>query len=111
VSNLFKEHDFDSVVHFAAESHVDRSITGPEQFVKTNVLGTQVLLQAAKTNWRGSIRKRFLHISTDEVYGTLGPEGFFREDTPLAPNSPYSASKGEATFWCAPFLKLTVFHH
>ncbi len=94
VSNLFKEHDFDSVVHFAAESHVDRSITGPEQFVKTNVLGTQVLLQAAKTNWEGKYeRKRFLHISTDEVYGTLGPEGFFREDTPLAPNSPYSASK------------------
>ncbi|NLP02270.1 MAG: dTDP-glucose 4,6-dehydratase [Fibrobacter sp.] len=94
VNNLFKEHDFDAVVHFAAESHVDRSITGPEQFVKTNVFGTQVLLQAAKTSWEGKYeRKRFLHISTDEVYGTLGPEGFFREDTPLAPNSPYSASK------------------
>jgi dTDP-glucose 4,6-dehydratase len=94
VNNLFKEHDFDAVVHLAAESHVDRSITGPEQFVKTNVFGTQVLLQAAKTSWEGKYeRKRFLHISTDEVYGTLGPEGFFREDTPLAPNSPYSASK------------------
>ena len=94
VSRLFREFDFDGVVHFAAESHVDRSITGPEQFVKTNVLGTLVLLQAAKESWEGSFdRRRFLHISTDEVYGTLGSEGYFSEETPLSPNSPYSASK------------------
>ena len=94
VSELFRKYDFDAVVHFAAESHVDRSITGPEQFIKTNVLGTQILLQAAKNCWDGNFyQKRFVHISTDEVYGTLGNTGFFREDTPLAPNSPYSASK------------------
>ena len=79
----------DTVVHFAAESHVDKSITGPTVFVKTNVLGTQVLLEAARHNGI----KRFLQVSTDEVYGSLGSTGLFREDTPLAPNSPYSASK------------------
>jgi len=94
VTELFKNHDFDAVVHFAAESHVDRSITGPEAFVKTNVLGTQVLLQTAKKAWQDRFdKKRFVHISTDEVYGSLGPSGFFTEKTPLAPNSPYSASK------------------
>jgi dTDP-glucose 4,6-dehydratase len=77
------------VVHFAAESHVDRSIKGGLPFVTANVLGTQVLLDAA----RARDVKRFVHVSTDEVYGSLGEEGFFREDTPLAPNSPYSASK------------------
>ncbi|NLD99289.1 MAG: dTDP-glucose 4,6-dehydratase [Fibrobacter sp.] len=94
VGKLFSEYDFDAVVHFAAESHVDRSITGPEQFVKTNVLGTQILLQAAKVQWNGRFdNKRFLHVSTDEVYGSLGPTGYFTENTPLSPNSPYSASK------------------
>ncbi len=94
VTELFNNHDFDAVVHFAAESHVDRSITGPEAFVKTNVLGTQILLQAAKKAWQDRFdKKRFVHISTDEVYGSLGPSGFFTEKTPLAPNSPYSASK------------------
>lgn len=94
VTELFKNHDFDAVVHFAAESHVDRSITGPEAFVKTNVLGTQILLQTAKNAWQDRFdKKRFVHISTDEVYGSLGPSGFFTEKTPLAPNSPYSASK------------------
>lgn len=93
VQKLFVQYDFSSVVHFAAESHVDRSITGPEQFVLTNVLGTQVLLQAAKNHWAGKTDKRFVHVSTDEVYGSLGPEGYFSEQTPLAPNSPYSASK------------------
>lgn len=78
-----------SIVHFAAESHVDRSIEGPEVFTKTNVLGTQVLLDYAK---QYSV-ERFIHVSTDEVYGSLGKEGFFTEQTPLAPNSPYSASK------------------
>ncbi|MCA8968102.1 MAG: GDP-mannose 4,6-dehydratase, partial [Planctomycetes bacterium] len=78
-----------AVVHMAAESHVDRSIQGGLPFVETNVLGTQVLLDACRA--RGVAR--FVHVSTDEVYGSLGDEGSFREDTPLAPNSPYSASK------------------
>ncbi|HEX2958521.1 MAG TPA: dTDP-glucose 4,6-dehydratase [Chitinispirillaceae bacterium] len=94
VKKLFEQYNFSSVVHFAAESHVDRSITGPEQFVLTNVLGTQVLLQAAKNYWNNSTAdKRFVHVSTDEVYGSLGPKGYFTEQTPLSPNSPYSASK------------------
>lgn len=94
VSELFATYAIDAVVHFAAESHVDRSITGPEQFVKTNVLGTQVLLQAARIAWEGHFNeKRFVHVSTDEVYGSLGQTGYFTEETPLAPNSPYSASK------------------
>lgn len=81
------------VVHFAAESHVDRSITGPEEFVTTNVHGTFTLLEAARHAWDGKDNVRFLHVSTDEVYGSLGPEGYFTEDSHLAPNSPYSASK------------------
>jgi dTDP-glucose 4,6-dehydratase len=94
VKKLFEQYNFSSVVHFAAESHVDRSITGPEQFVLTNVLGTQVLLQAAKNHWAGRTdHARFVHVSTDEVYGSLGPDGYFTEQTPLSPNSPYSASK------------------
>lgn len=79
----------DAVVHFAAESHVDRSIVGAMPFIETNVLGTQVLLEAA----RNSGVRRFIHVSTDEVYGSLGSQGFFTESSPLAPNSPYSASK------------------
>jgi dTDP-glucose 4,6-dehydratase len=82
------------VVHFAAESHVDRSIQAGLPFVRTNVSGTQVLLDAA----RGREAQRFLHVSTDEVYGSLGPRGFFTEETPLAPNSPYSASKAASDF-------------
>jgi len=81
--------DVDCVVHFAAESHVDKSITGPEIFTRTNVLGTQILLDYSK---KYGIKK-FVHVSTDEVYGSLGKTGYFTEDTPLAPNSPYSASK------------------
>lgn len=81
------------IVHFAAESHVDRSITGPEAFLKTNVMGTFNLLESARQNWVGKSDKLFLHVSTDEVYGSLGNEGYFTEDTPFAPNSPYSASK------------------
>jgi dTDP-glucose 4,6-dehydratase len=88
VNSLF-EQGVDTVVHFAAESHVDRSILEPDVFVKTNVLGTQVLLEAA----RKYDVKKFVHVSTDEVYGTLGETGLFTEDTPLSPNSPYSASK------------------
>jgi dTDP-glucose 4,6-dehydratase len=91
---VFEKHDVDAVVHFAAESHVDRSIQGPEAFVLTNVLGTQNLLETAKNAWKGAFEnKRFVHISTDEVYGTLGAKGSFSETTPIAPNSPYSASK------------------
>ncbi|MEZ5965819.1 MAG: dTDP-glucose 4,6-dehydratase [Planctomycetota bacterium] len=85
----FKAHRPDVVVHFAAESHVDRSILGADAFVTTNVLGTQILIDLAR-KWEVD---RFVHVSTDEVYGTLGPTGKFREDTPLQPNSPYSATK------------------
>jgi dTDP-glucose 4,6-dehydratase len=96
-SILFRER-IDAVVHFAAESHVDRSITGPEVFVRTNVLGTQVLLEESRRHWDAKAVDdfRFLQVSTDEVYGSLGPEGFFTETTPLAANSPYSASKAGA---------------
>jgi dTDP-glucose 4,6-dehydratase len=99
VSRLLMEHKPDAVVHFAAESHVDRSILEPEVFLRTNVLGTFALLQAALEHWRGlqgEAREgfRFLHVSTDEVYGSLAAEdAAFREDTPYQPNSPYSASK------------------
>lgn len=94
VQDLFERYQFDAVVHFAAESHVDRSITGPEVFVTTNVLGTQILLEAARRCWaQTGPQHRFVHVSTDEVYGSLGESGFFTEETPLAPNSPYSASK------------------
>jgi len=95
VAALLAEEKIDAVVHFAAESHVDRSITGPEIFVKTNVLGTQVLLEESRKHWQSGLVAdfRYLQISTDEVYGSLGETGYFTEDTPLAPNSPYSASK------------------
>jgi dTDP-glucose 4,6-dehydratase len=95
VAGLLGEEKIDAVVHFAAESHVDRSITGPEIFVRTNVLGTQVLLEESRKHWQAKVvpEFRYLQVSTDEVYGSLGETGFFTEETPLAPNSPYSASK------------------
>jgi dTDP-glucose 4,6-dehydratase len=97
VSRIMSDHAIDTIVHFAAESHVDRSITGPDAFVTTNVVGTHSLLKAAKVAWldKGSGRPhRFHHVSTDEVYGSLGPhDAPFTETTPYAPNSPYSASK------------------
>jgi dTDP-glucose 4,6-dehydratase len=98
VAALLAEEKVDAVVHFAAESHVDRSISGPEIFVRTNVLGTQVLLEESRKHWqsRRTAGFRFLQISTDEVYGSLGEGGFFTEETPLAANSPYSASKAGA---------------
>ncbi|SFI79068.1 dTDP-glucose 4,6-dehydratase [Myroides guanonis] len=97
IVNLFQEYRFDAVIHLAAESHVDRSITDPLAFVRTNVLGTVNLLQAFKGLWQGSFDgKRFYHVSTDEVYGSLGETGFFYEDTAYAPNSPYSASKASS---------------
>ena len=106
VDILFQKYRFDAVVHFAAESHVDRSIVEPEIFLTTNVVGTQTLLDAAKDHWKLDpsdkySRKyrpdvKYLQVSTDEVYGTLGKTGIFTETTPLAPNSPYSASKAGA---------------
>ena len=102
IGKIFAENEIDRVVHFAAESHVDRSIKDPEIFVKTNVLGTLVMLNAAKAAWEledGSFKadKKFLHVSTDEVYGSLEEEGtFFYETTPLDPHSPYSASKASS---------------
>jgi dTDP-glucose 4,6-dehydratase len=94
LDDLFKEHIFDGVLHLAAESHVDRSITDPLAFVKTNVIGTMNLLNVSKKHWKDNFEyKRFYHISTDEVYGTLGETGLFTETTAYDPNSPYSASK------------------
>lgn len=94
---LFKTYDFDTVVHLAAESHVDRSIKDPFTFAQTNVMGTLSLLEAAKRHWNGNFEgKKFYHISTDEVYGTLGDSGFFTEQTPYDPHSPYSASKASS---------------
>ena len=97
ISTLFETHQFDGVLHLAAESHVDRSIEDPLSFVKTNVIGTMNLLNAAKKQWKGNEDgKRFYHISTDEVYGSLGAEGLFTETTSYDPNSPYSASKASS---------------
>ena len=97
VEDLLRERAIDTIVHFAAESHVDRSITGPDAFIDSNVIGTHSLLKAARTVWSeagGFDGKRFHHVSTDEVYGTLGPQDpAFTETTPYAPNSPYAASK------------------
>ncbi len=93
VRRLFDEHGFDTVVHFAAESHVDRSIDGPLDFIDTNIRGTANLLEAARSHWGDRKDVRFHHISTDEVFGSLGAEGFFTETTPYDPSSPYSASK------------------
>lgn len=102
ITALFNEHQFDMVVHLAAESHVDRSITNPLEFVQTNVIGTVNLLNAAKTIWgcnkdkETPTDKRFYHVSTDEVYGSLGETGLFLETTPYDPQSPYSASKASS---------------
>ncbi|KUL32853.1 dTDP-glucose 4,6-dehydratase [Chlorobium limicola] len=97
LERLFEEFRFDGVIHLAAESHVDRSIASPVEFVMTNVLGTVNLLNAARRCWAGSFEgKRFYHISTDEVYGSLGSEGMFTEETAYDPHSPYSASKASS---------------
>jgi dTDP-glucose 4,6-dehydratase len=106
VKSLFGKYEFSGVIHFAAESHVDNSITNPDTFINTNVYGTFNLLNTAKNHWmdapfsvkEGCEENRFLHISTDEVYGTLGRTGLFTEQTPYAPNSPYSASKASSDF-------------
>jgi dTDP-glucose 4,6-dehydratase len=99
LERLFNTEEIDSVIHFAAESHVDRSILGPEAFLETNVIGTFRMIEAAKSYWEKNKRPdsfRFLHVSTDEVYGSLGPEGHFTEDSAYDPSSPYSASKASA---------------
>ncbi len=97
IADIFNNNQIGSVVHFAAETHVDRSILSAKPFVTSNVVGTCVLLEAARHYWQASLEKdpsfRFVHISTDEVYGTLGKDGWFTEESPLLPNSPYSASK------------------
>lgn len=102
MEELFEKYDFDRVIHFAAESHVDRSIEDPEIFVKTNILGTVNLLNAARESWScsGGFKpgKKYVQVSTDEVYGSLGETGFFTETTPVSPRSPYSASKASADF-------------
>lgn len=107
VSKLFAEYDFDYVINFAAESHVDRSISNPEIFVQTNVMGTVNLLQCAKNTWynEGTWKtgKKFVQVSTDEVYGSLGDEGYFMETTPLCPHSPYSSSKASADMFVMAF--------
>lgn len=97
VMDLFLKYSFDGIIHLAAESHVDRSITGPDEFVFTNIVGTVNLLNAALNSWKNSPQgKLFYHISTDEVYGSLGKEGLFTEQTPYDPKSPYSASKASS---------------
>jgi len=101
VEYIVQKFEVDLIVNFAAESHVDRSILGPEIFIRTNILGTQVLLEVTK---KFGI-ERFIQISTDEVYGSLGPEGKFREDMPLLPNSPYAASKASADLLCRAYFK------
>lgn len=105
IQKLFEEKKFDGVIHLAAESHVDRSITNPTEFVFTNVIGTVNLLNAAKHIWKDSFSdKRFYHISTDEVYGSLGAEGMFTEETSYDPHSPYSASKASSDHFVRAYL-------
>lgn len=106
IQEIFTQYQIDGVLHCAAESHVDRSITDPLAFLKTNVLGTATLLQVAKANWKDNMEgKLFYHISTDEVYGSLQDEGFFLEDTAYDPRSPYSASKASSDHF------VRAYHH
>ena len=106
VLRVVKQHGITHVMHLAAESHVDRSISGPADFIHTNIVGTFHLLEACRDAWSGAYDgKRFHHVSTDEVYGSLGAEGYFTEETPYAPNSPYSASKASSD------LLVRAYHH
>jgi dTDP-glucose 4,6-dehydratase len=106
VVQVVQEHGITQVMHLAAESHVDRSISGPGDFIHTNIVGTFHLLEACRSAWAGSLSgKRFHHVSTDEVYGSLGPTGHFTETTPYAPNSPYSASKASSD------MLVRAYHH
>ncbi|MCQ2975595.1 MAG: dTDP-glucose 4,6-dehydratase [Bacteroidales bacterium] len=96
IANILKSYNIDTIVHFAAESHVDRSILGPKEFIQTNIVGTFNLLECARNFWANRNDVRFHHVSTDEVYGSLGATGFFYENTPYDPRSPYSASKASS---------------
>ena len=96
VKEVFEKYNINGVIHFAAESHVDNSIKNPFIFTQTNVIGTHTLLEVAKQIWGEGSKNKFVHISTDEVYGTLGEDGYFTEETPIKPNSPYSASKASS---------------
>ncbi|WP_289030009.1 dTDP-glucose 4,6-dehydratase [uncultured Algoriphagus sp.] len=104
IEQLFQNYQFDGVIHLAAESHVDRSISDPFAFARTNIIGTMVLLHVSVNAWKDNFEnKRFYHISTDEVYGSLGESGFFTEETPYDPNSPYSASKASSDLFVRAF--------
>ncbi len=106
IDEVFEKYGFDAVIHLAAESHVDRSIVDPLAFVRTNVLGTAILLNSCRKYWRNQLEgKMFYHVSTDEVYGSLGEEGFFLETTPYDPRSPYSASKASSDHF------VMAYHH
>lgn len=105
VGDLFRAQRFDAVLHLAAESHVDRSIESAAQFVRTNVNGTFALIEAARRSWEGRDDVRFVHVSTDEVYGALGAEGVFTETSPYAPNSPYAASKAASDLLVRSYVK------
>jgi dTDP-glucose 4,6-dehydratase len=105
VIRVVKQHDITHVMHLAAESHVDRSITGPGDFIQTNIVGTFHLLEACRDHWQGREGVKFHHVSTDEVYGSLGETGLFTETTPYAPNSPYSASKASSD------MLVRAYHH
>ncbi len=105
VQEVVKRHDITHVMHLAAESHVDRSITGPGDFIHTNIVGTFNLLEACRSAWQKMEGHRFHHVSTDEVYGSLGATGFFTETTPYAPNSPYSSSKASSD------MLVRAYHH
>lgn len=105
VIRVVKEHDITHVMHLAAESHVDRSISGPDDFIQTNIVGTFHLLEACRDHWKGREGVKFHHVSTDEVYGSLGKTGFFTETTSYAPNSPYSASKASSE------MLVRAYHH
>ena len=96
MTEIFDKYAINGVIHFAAESHVDNSIKTPFIFTQTNVLGTHTLLEVAKRKWGEASPNKFMHISTDEVYGALGEEGYFTEDSPIKPSSPYSASKASS---------------
>lgn len=104
IETIFEDYEINGVIHFAAESHVDNSISGPGEFIRTNVNGTFTLIDVARLAWKGT-QNRFHHISTDEVYGSLGETGLFTETTPYAPNSPYSASKASSD------LIVRAYHH
>ena len=106
VAEVVRRQEITHVIHLAAESHVDRSIVGPDDFIQTNVVGAFYLLEACRSFWGGnSADRRFLHVSTDEVYGSLGSAGKFTEETPYAPNSPYSATKASAD------MLVRTYHH